>query len=106
MKVQEQNLTGKVQHWIFSVRFWPDADSRVPRRAAVVGPGRSSTVETALHLASLPEAIRTQIRAEETVRKFVEGALDPETSGYYVPCPMQCNYSWVVCIGLVHAVMP
>ena len=95
----------KVQDWIFSVRFWPDANKRDLRRSAVVGPGRSSTVEAALHLANVPEIIRAEIRANETVRKFVEGTLDPDATGYYAPSPFPTNRSWVVCIGSVHEVI-
>lgn len=89
----------KVQNWIFSVRLWSE-DIRAMRRTAVVGPACASTVETALHLADVPEVVRAEIRTDKTVRKFVEGALDPETCGYYVPCP------WVsICIGPVHEVL-
>jgi hypothetical protein len=95
----------KVQDWILSVRFWPDDNKRDVRRSAVVGPGRSSTVEAALHLANVPETVRAEIRADETVLKFVEGALDPESSGYYAPCPFPASRSWVVCIGSVHEVI-
>lgn len=102
MKVQKQELE---QCWIFSVRFWPDADARVPRRAAIVGPARSSTVEAALHAAVMPEEIRTEVRSEETVRQFVEGKLDPESNGYYAPCPFPASRSWVVCIASIHEVL-
>jgi hypothetical protein len=94
-----------MQDWIFSVRFWPDAESSIPRRAAVVGPGRSSTVEAALHLAGVPESLRAEIRANETVCKFVESALDPAASGYYAPNPVSSSHSWLVCIGSVHEVL-
>ena len=94
----------KAQDWIFSVRFWPDDNKCDFRRSAVVGPGRASTVEAALHLANVPETVRVQIRANETVRKFVEGTLDPEATGYYAPFPFPSNRSWIVCIGSVHEV--
>ena len=95
----------KVQDWIFSVRLWPDPETRDMRRIAIVGPARASTVEAALHLASVPEEMRTEIRADETVRKFVEGALDPESNGYYAPCPFPTSRSWVVCIASIQEVI-
>jgi hypothetical protein len=94
----------KVQDWIFSIRLWAD-DTHAMRRWAVVGPARASTVEAALHLADVPEAVRVAIRADETVRKFVDGLLDPEVSGYYAPCPFPASRSWVVCIGSVQEVI-
>ena len=94
-----------VQDWIFSVRFWPQANKNDMHRAAVVGPGRASTVEAALHLANVDEAVRAEIRADETVRKFVEGGLDPESNGYYAPCPFPASKSWVVCIASIHQVL-
>lgn len=91
----------RVQDWIVSVRY---SDKEAPfglrDRAAVVGPARTSTVEAALHLASVPEAIRAEICACEIVRDFIEGRLDPERSGYYTSGP-----SWAVCIGSVHDVL-
>jgi len=94
----------KEQDWIFSVRVWIEGAYGM-RRSAIVGPARASTVEAVLHLAELPEDVRAEIRADETVRKFVEGTLDPETSGYHAPCPYPMSKSWVVCIGSVHAVV-
>lgn len=94
----------KVQDWIFSVRCVRE-DARVLQRCAVVGPARASTVEAALHLAGLPESVRAEIRADETVRKFVDGLLDPDQSGYYAPCPYPASRSWIVCIGSVQEVL-
>ena len=94
----------KVQDWIFSVRYAPDGVRDFCRRA-VVGPARASTVEAALHLAEVPEAIRAEIRSDQIVRDFVEGRLDPERTGYYVPHPMLASSSWLVCIGPVHEVL-
>lgn len=94
----------KVQDWVFSIRYAPEGVRDLCRRA-VVGPARSSTVEAALHLAGVPEDVRAEIRANETVRKFVEGALDPELTGYYVPSPFPTASSWLVCIGPVHEVI-
>ena len=93
-----------VQDWIFSVRFW-DTDALIPRRAAIVGPARSSTVEAALHTAGVPEESRVAIRSNETVRKFVEGGLDPASNGYYAPCPFPTSHSWAVCIASIHKVL-
>jgi hypothetical protein len=95
----------KVQDWIFSVRLWLDPETRAMQRVVVVGPARASTVEAALHLADAPEDLRAEIRADETVRKFVEGALDPESNGYYAPCPFPASRSWVVCIASIHEVL-
>ena len=94
----------KVQDWIFSVRYAPEGE-RSFRRCAIVGPARASTVEAVLHLAEMPEPVRAEIRADETVRKFVDGGLDPDTSGYYAPCPVATASSWIVCIGSVHEVI-
>ena len=94
----------KVQDWIFSVRYAPEG-VRDFRRCAVVGPARASTVESALHLANMPEAVRAEIRADETVRKFVDGTLDPDMSGYYVSAPVALVSSWYICIGSVHEVL-
>jgi hypothetical protein len=94
----------KVQDWFFSIRLWPDPATRVMKRVAVVGPARASTVESALHLVGAPEDVRTEIRADETVRKFVEGGLDPESNGYYVPCRREGG-SWVVCIASIQEVI-
>lgn len=98
------------QLWIFSVRYWtPQADKR-PHvdRWAVVGHGRASTVEAALHLAQVPEELRAEIRGHATVRDFVEGKLDPDRTGYYVEPPTREDKSspwWLVCIGPVHGVL-
>jgi len=94
----------KVQDWIFSVRYAPEG-VRDFRRSAVVGPARVSTVEAALHLANMPESVRAEIRADETVRKFVDGMLDPDMSGYYASCPVATASSWFICIGSVHEVL-
>lgn len=94
----------KIQDWIFSVRYRTE-DERGMHRWAVVGPARASTVEAALHLANIPESIRTEIRADETVLKFIDGMLDPDMSGYYAPCPVATASFWVVCIGSVHEVL-
>jgi hypothetical protein len=94
----------KVQDWIFTVRYCPEG-ARDLRRFAVVGPARASTVEAALHLAGVPEIVRTEIRADEVVRRFVDGLLDPEASGYYAPCPVATISDWIVCIGSVQEVV-
>jgi len=94
----------KVQDWIFSIRYRGE-DERVMNRRAVVGPARASTVETVLHLAGVPEETRAEIRADETVRKFVEGLLSPEESGYYAPSPFAASSPWLVCIGSVQEVL-
>lgn len=91
-------------NWIFSVRYAPEG-VRHFRRRAVVGPMGSQTVEAALALAEVPESVRAEIRADATVRMFVEGTLDPEESGYYAPEPLPTSRSWIVCIGSVHEVM-
>jgi hypothetical protein len=92
----------KVQDWIFSVRY--GTSIRDSCRRAVVGPARASTVEAALHLAGVPEAMRAEIRAHQVVRDFVDAKLDPEHTGYYVSSLPGWS-SWVVCIGPVHEVM-
>lgn len=92
------------QLWVISVRYRPEG-ARDLRRCAVVGPARASTVEAVLHLAGIPEAMRAELRADALVRKFVEGALDPETSGYYAPCPLVAAADWIVCVGSIQAVM-
>jgi len=94
----------KVQDWIFSVRYAAEGE-RTSRRCAIVGPARASTVEALLHLAQIPEPVRVEIRADETVRKFVDGLLDPDLSGYYTDCPVAGTTSWFVCIGSVHEVL-
>lgn len=94
----------KVQAWVFSIRYAPEGVRDFCRRA-VVGPARASTVEAALHLAGVPEDVRADIRADETVRRFVEGALDPGASGYYAPQLYPMSRPWVVCIGSVHEVL-
>ena len=91
-------------NWIFSIRYAPEGARDFCRRA-VVGPAHASTVEAALHLSGLPEAVRAEIRADATVRMFVEGALSPEESGYYAPQPFPMSRSWIVCIGTVHEVL-
>jgi len=93
-----------VQRWIFTVRYSPEGERGLPR-FAVVGPARISTVEAALHLASVPEHVRVEIRNNEIVRKFVEGALDPAIQGYYAPCPLNAASNWVICIGSIQAVV-
>jgi hypothetical protein len=90
--------------WIFSVRYAPEGVIDGWRRA-VVGLARESTVEAALALAKVPEEVRQEIRAEPTVRNFIEGKLDPEGNGHYVPCPMRPGASWIVCIGPVQMVI-
>ena len=95
----------KAQDWIFTVRYAPEGVQDF-WRSAVVGPARESTVEAALHLAEVPEAIRAEICAEQTVRDFIEGRLDPESTGYYVTHPMRASSSaWLVCLGSVHEVL-
>lgn len=95
----------KTQNWIFSVRY-VTAGSRDFNRRAVVGPANADTVEAALNLAGVPEDIRTEIRADATVRCFLEGSLEPEGRGYYAPRLLPTNQSWLICIGAVHAVLP
>lgn len=97
----------KVQDWVFTVRYSGGDRSLSFGRFSVVGPGRASTVEAALHLAGAPEAVRAEIRANEVVRKFVEGQLDPEVRGYCVfpPCTSAPASNWVVCIGSIHEVL-
>lgn len=98
----------KAQNWIFSIRYRPEGE-RDLRRYAVVGPARASTVEAALHLACVPENVRAEVRSDETVRKFVDGRLDPDgldrASGYYAPCPFPTSSDWIVCIGSVQEVI-
>lgn len=94
----------KVQDWIFSVRYRPEGE-RDFRRHAVVGPARASTVEAALHLAGVPEAVRVEIRANRTVREFVDGRLDADRSGYHAPCPLSAAAFWIVCIGSIQEVL-
>lgn len=93
----------KAQNWIFSIRY--GAGVRDCCRRAIVGPARASTVEAALHLADVPEAVRAEIRSHQIVRDFVEAGLDPERTGYYASSSMPEWSSWVVCIGPVHEVM-
>jgi hypothetical protein len=104
----------KVQDWIFSVRYWhPQQDGDLPpiERLAVVGPARASTVETALHLARVPEERRAEIRSNALVCDFVDGKLDPTKSGYYIDSPPRSEHSWrsqpswAICIGSVHEVL-
>lgn len=94
----------KAQHWIFSVRYRTE-NGRSLQRSAVVGPARASTVETALRLAGLLDDVCAEIRADATVRRFVEGLLDPDASGYHAPSPLTTASEWIVCIGSVHAVI-
>lgn len=91
--------------WFFSLRFWPSPDKPDMTRVAVVGPARSSTVEAALHLARAPEDLRAKIRSDATVRKFVEGALDPTSNGYYMHSSMETTPEWIICIASVHEVI-
>ena len=94
----------KVQRWIFTVRYRPEGE-RDLRRFAVVGPACASTVEAALHLAAAPESARAEIRANEVVRKFVDGVLDPDAPGHYAPCPLSAASDWIVCVGSIQAVI-
>ena len=96
----EENLS---MFWIFSIRYAPKGERNFDRRE-VVGPAHSSTVEAALRLTGVPETVCAEIRADATVRLFVEGALDPAESGYYAPQPFPTSQSWIVCIGPVHEV--
>ena len=94
----------KVQDWIFSIRYPDHRDgARTLRRWAVIGPARASTVETALHLAALPEAVRAEIRTSTIVRDFVNGQLDPDKTGYYTD--LNGTASWCICIGSVQEVL-
>jgi hypothetical protein len=100
----------KAQDWIFSVRYWEPRPGKAPAavdRWAVVGPARALTAETALHLAGVPEAVRAEIRAHQTVRDFIDGRLDPNLTGYYVqpPASPTKESEWLVCIGPVHEVI-
>jgi hypothetical protein len=92
-----------MREWIFSIRYAPEG-ARFCRRA-VVGPAGASTVEAALQLAAVSGDVRTEILADATVRKFVEGGLDFEESGYYAPQPFPTSRRWIICIGPVHAVL-
>ena len=92
------------QRWLVSIRYAPEGVRDFQRRA-VVGPACASTIEAALRLACVPETVCAEIRADGVVQKFVEGQLDFEGYGYYVPCPMQTSSSWLVCIGPVHEVL-
>ena len=94
----------KVPQWLVSVRYAPEGVRDFQRRA-VVGPAHSSTIEAALRLACVPETVCAEIRADAVVQKFVEGQLDFESYGYYVPCPMPTSCGWLVCIGPVHEVL-
>jgi hypothetical protein len=98
----------KVQDWIFSIRYRSERDVLGQRRTAVVGPARTSTVEAALHLAEVPERVRTVIRSCQIVRDFVDGRLDPDKSGYYVAQRLDADRSseWIICIGSVQEVLP
>lgn len=92
----------KKQYWIFSVRYCPNTDLQ---RSAIVGSAGVATVEAALRLANLPEVVRVEIRADATVRKFVEGLLDSKESGYYVHSAVDASPLWLVCIGSVQEVL-
>ena len=94
----------RAQDWIFSIRYAPEGARDFSRRA-VVGPAQLSTVEAALYLVDVPEDIRAEICSDATVRKFVEGALDPEERGYYAPHPFPTSRPWIICIGPVHEVI-
>lgn len=99
------------QRWVVSVRYWHPGPGQRPdvERFAVVGPARSSTIEAVLHLASVPEDYRPEIRSHKTVRDFIEGKLDASRTGYYVESPTQESNPWrpwLVCIGPVHEVLP
>lgn len=72
------------------------------KRVAIVGPARPSTVEKALHLAGAPEDLRAEIRADKTVRRFIEGALAPESNGYHID---PFGVFWNVCIASIHEVI-
>jgi hypothetical protein len=95
--------TAPEQLWIFTVRYPTGAPAPDMGRTAIVGPARYSTVEAALHLAKLPEAVRVEIRACELVRRFVEGKTDPILGGY----TYHANDTtwWVVCVGSVQEVV-
>lgn len=91
----------KAQNWIFSIRHTPKGSYGFYRRA-VVGPACVETVEAALGLVE-SEAVRTDIRADTTVRQFIEGRLSPEEAGY---CSTRLpRQPWIVCIGPVHEVL-
>lgn len=95
------------RNWLFSVRYYEEQVALPPiERWAVVGPARSSTVDAALRLAKIPEAVRVEIRANAVVRDFVEGRLDPDKTGYYTHSPAEASRSsWAICIGSVHEVL-
>jgi hypothetical protein len=62
------------QNWIFSVRCGSNP------YCSVVGPATIATVEEALRLTGAPDAVCSEIRTDSTVRRFVEGLLDPRYS--------------------------
>lgn len=95
----------KTQNWIFSVSYEHLDGKRDIRRLAVVGAGHAATVERALCLAGVSDKARAEIRADEIIRKFVEGLLDPETHGYYTRCPIGAEPSWAIMIGSVQEVL-
>jgi hypothetical protein len=95
----------KEQNWIFSVHCWSNPETYDVQRVAIVGPARQSTVEAALRLVGAPEDLRVEIRANATIRKFVEGALDPSSNGYYVEEPPLSRQPWAVCIASIHEVI-
>lgn len=91
--------------WFFSLRLWPEPEQPNMTRVAIVGPARASTVEAALHIAGAPEDLRTKIRADTTVRKFIEDTLDPAANGYYMHSSTGATPEWVICIASVHEVI-
>lgn len=99
-------MTTTDQRWIFSVRYAHadhSLDDYIFSRRAVVGPADAATVEAALQLAQVPEAVRAEIRASQIVRDFVDGKLDYGGYGYMVDSPV--GSSWHACIGPVHEVI-
>ena len=104
MKEQSSKIEPTGSNWIFSIRLWTDNETCYMRRVAIVGPARASTVEAALRLADAPEELRTEIRAAETVRKFIEDKLDPESNGYITE-PPPASTLWLVCIASIHEVI-
>lgn len=85
--------------WIFSVRVGGPSS-----RHAVVGPASLETVEVALK--PFNTGVSDEIRADEIVRLFVEGRLDPARPGYYIQNRTLSSFVWLVCIGPVHEVLP
>jgi len=91
--------------WFFSLRLWPNPESPDMTRVAVAGPAHPSTIKTALHLAGASEELRAKICSDTTVRKFVEGALDSTSNGYYVHSSAGAAPAWVICIASIHKVL-